>query len=194
MITTAALQPACFLDRDGTLNVDHDFVHRPDEWDWIPGVPDALLRLQRAGYKLIVVTNQSGIARGRFSMEDVEALHAYAARQLAESGVHISGWYIAPWHPDFHNGKDPALLAERKPGTGLFERAALEHQLDLSRSFMVGDKASDLKPALKLGIRPFLVRSRFYSEELERWCASQNIAIADDLPQLLQREPELLHP
>lgn len=192
-MTPSTLHPACFLDRDGTLNVDHDFVHQPDEWDWIPGVPEALLRLQRAGYKLIVITNQSGIARGHFSMEDVEALHQFAARQLAETGVHISGWYIAPWHPDFHDGRDPDLLAERKPGTRLFERAATDHQLDLSRSLMVGDKASDLKPALKLGIRPFLVRSRFYSEELGSWCVSENIPVADDLPQLLHAQPELLH-
>ncbi|MCH8485236.1 MAG: HAD family hydrolase [Candidatus Cyclonatronum sp.] len=186
------MQPACFLDRDGTLNVDHDFVHRPHEWDWIPGVPEALLKLQQAGYKLIVVTNQSGIARGRFTLAQVHALHEYAGRLLADTGVQINGWYIAPWHPQFHEGQDPELLNERKPGTVLFERAAKEHQLDLSRSLMVGDKASDLEPALRLGMKPFLVRSRFFSDELAQWCTRHEVPVSETLPLLLSERPELL--
>lgn len=186
------MQPACFLDRDGTLNVDHDFVHQPQEWDWIPGVPEALLKLQQAGYKLIVVTNQSGIARGRFTLAQVHALHEYAGRLLADTGVQINGWYIAPWHPQFHEGQDPELLNERKPGTVLFERAAKEHQLDLGRSLMVGDKASDLKPALRLGMKPFLVRSRFFSDELAQWCRQHDVPVSETLPRLLSERPELL--
>lgn len=179
--------PAFFLDRDGTLNIDHDFVHRPAEWDWIPGVPEALHELRHNGFKLIVVTNQSGVARGHFSLRQVHELHAYAGRQLQARGVAIDDWYVAPWHPDFHEGKDPALLHERKPGTALFERAAREHDIDLSRSFMAGDKASDLMPALRLGMKPVMVTSRFMNAELRQWCRQQHIHIYDDLPQAVQQ-------
>jgi D-glycero-D-manno-heptose 1,7-bisphosphate phosphatase len=180
-------QPAFFLDRDGTLNVDHDFVHRPDQWDWIPGVPETLYKLRRSGFKLIVVTNQSGVARGHFSLQQVRELHAYADRLLEAYDVQIDGWYVAPWHPAFHDGKDPELLKERKPGTLLFERAAREHDIDLSRSFMAGDKASDLKPAMELGMRPVMVTSRFMNHELRQWCREKDITIYDDLPQAVQQ-------
>jgi len=182
-----ALRPACFLDRDGTLNIDHDYVHKPAEWDWIPGVPSALKRLQAAGYLLIVITNQSGVARGKFTLSQVHRLHRYADRKLAESGVWIDAWYVAPWHPDFHEGKDPKLLEERKPGTALFERAMAEHGIDPERSLMVGDKASDLTPAMELGIRPQLVVSRFMNDELREWAKTNEIDVHRDLPELVNR-------
>ncbi|MCH8558584.1 MAG: HAD family hydrolase [Balneolia bacterium] len=176
---------ACFLDRDGTLNIDHDFVYKPEEWDWIPGVPKALQLLQREGYKLIVVTNQSGVARGRFSLQQVNELHRYAGELLKEWGVEIDAWYIAPWHPDFHENKDPKLLSERKPGTALFERAVKEFGIDLSRSLMVGDKASDVIPAIELGIKPFLVESRFTDDNLKSWASENEVPLYRDLPQIV---------
>ncbi|MFW6347758.1 MAG: D-glycero-alpha-D-manno-heptose-1,7-bisphosphate 7-phosphatase [Cyclonatronaceae bacterium] len=179
--------PAFFLDRDGTINVDHDFVHQPSEWEWIPGVPETLYKLQRSGFKLIVVTNQSGVARRHFSLQHVHELHAYADRLLQAYDVRIDGWYVAPWHPAFHEGKDPALLAERKPGTALFERAAREHDIDLSRSFMAGDKASDLKPAMELGMRPVMLTSRFMNDELRQWCREKDISIYENLPRAVQQ-------
>ena len=179
--------PAFFLDRDGTINIDHDFVHQPSEWNWIPGVPETLYKLQRGGFRLIVVTNQSGVARGRFSLQQVHELHAHADRLLQAYDVRIDGWYVAPWHPDFHEGRDPALLDERKPGTALFERAAREHDIDLSRSYMAGDKATDLEPALHLGMKPVMVSSRFMNDALRQWCSERDITIYDDLPRAVQQ-------
>lgn len=176
---------ACFLDRDGTINIDHDFVHKPEEWDWIPGVPKALQLLQQEGYKLIIITNQSGVARGRFSLQQVDELHEYAEDLLKEWGVEIDAWYIAPWHPQFHEGKDPELLDERKPGTALFEKAAREFDIDLDQSIMVGDKATDLIPAIKLGIKPFLVESRFTDAKLKSWADENEVPFYRDLPQIV---------
>ncbi len=176
---------ACFLDRDGTINIDHDFVHKPEEWNWIPGVPKALQLLQEQGYKLIVITNQSGVARGRFSLQQVDELHEYAEELLKEWGVEIDAWYIAPWHPEFHEGKDPELLDERKPGTALFEKAASEFDIDLDQSIMVGDKATDLIPAIKLGIKPFLVESRFTDDKLKSWADENEVPFYRDLPQIV---------
>ncbi len=176
---------ACFLDRDGTINIDHDFVHKPEEWNWIPGVPKALQLLQEQGYKLIVITNQSGVARGRFSLQQVDELHEYAEELLKEWGVEIDAWYIAPWHPEFHEGKDPELLDERKPGTALFEKAASEFDIDLDQSIMVGDKATDLIPAIKLGIKPFLVESRFTDDKLKSWADENKVPFYRDLPQIV---------
>ncbi len=184
---TNTARPAFFLDRDGTLNIDHDYVHKPEEWDWVPGVPEALQKIQQAGYLIIVITNQSGVARGKFSLSQVHRLHRYADRDLERYGVKINGWYIAPWHPDFHKNKDPELLAERKPGTALFERAAKEHRIDFSRSFMVGDKATDLKPALQLGIEPYLVVSRFMNAKLKGWAQTNKVPVLKDLPQVVNK-------
>ncbi len=178
------MHPAFFLDRDGTLNVDHDFVHKPEEWDWIPGVPGKLAELKSAGFKLIVITNQSGIARRRFSLEQVEELHRWVDEDLLRRGISIDGWYIAPWHPDFHEDKDPELLNERKPGTVLFERAAREHQIDLGKSSMAGDKISDLEPALKLGMKPYMVRSRFETKESRKWAAEHDIPLIESIAEI----------
>ncbi len=166
---------AFFLDRDGTLNVDHDFVHKPEEWDWIEGVPETLKLLHNSGYTLIVVTNQSGIARGHFSLEQVESLHRWVNADLEKMGFQIDAFYIAPWHPDFHAGKDPGLLGERKPGTRLFLDAAEKFDIDFSRSFMAGDKKSDVLPAIELGMTPILIHSRFTTDELISWAESRQI-------------------
>ncbi|MCH8566931.1 MAG: HAD family hydrolase [Balneolales bacterium] len=188
---------AIFLDRDGTLNIDYDFVHKPREWDWIPGVPQILYKLKMSGYKLIVVTNQSGVARKKFTLSDVHHLHKHVDENLKKRyNFMIDGWYIAPWHPDFHNGKDDALLYERKPGTALFLKAAEQHGIDIKGSVMVGDKSTDLQPALELGMRPFLVKSRFYDDNLQLWCREKGIPVYKDLVQLyydkLSRNEELL--
>jgi len=131
--------------------------------------------LHKTGYKLIVITNQSGIARGLFSQKKVEELHDWVNAQLQKLGFQIDGFYISPWHPDFHENKDPALLNERKPGTRLFEKAAELYDIDFSRSFMAGDKKSDLIPALELGMTPVLLHSRFTNNTLLKWAEARQI-------------------
>ena len=177
-----------FLDRDGTLNVDYDFVHTPREWTWCDGAMDALVLLKERGFKLAVITNQSGIARGRFTMEQVNRLHDWVNDQLQNDLIEIDGFYVAPWHPDFHDGKDPGLLDERKPGTVLFRKAAAELGISFEGSCMAGDKISDLLPAMHLGIKPYLIRSRFYTEEIGNWCRQHHILIFDRLLDAVEYE------
>lgn len=172
---------AFFLDRDGTLNVDYDYVHTPEEWTWCEGAVEAIQWMNANGYKVIVITNQSGIVRGRFTREQVDALHAWVDEDLKRYGAWIDAWYVAPWHPKFHDGHHPDLLDERKPGTGLFRQAAERFGIDFSRSFMAGDKISDLKPALDLGMRAMFIRSRHEPDADQAWLREHEIPIEDTL-------------
>ena len=159
---------AVFLDRDGTLNVDTGYVHTPEAFAWIPGAVDAVRRLRDAGLLTIVVTNQAGIARGYYTEADMHRLHAHVADELQRAGTAIDAFYHAPYH---EQGVVPAFTRahpDRKPGTGLFERAIREHNIDPGRSFMVGDKASDIVPAHALGITSFLVETGYGRAERDR--------------------------
>lgn len=178
-----------FLDRDGTINVDTDFVHKPEEWEFCPGAPEAIRRLNEAGFKVAVVTNQSGVIRKRFSMADVVKLHEYASELLAAKGAHIDAWYVAPWHPNIHEGLHPRLLADRKPDTGMFLKALRRYKADPKQCFMAGDKLSDLKPAIKLGMKPFLIKSRFYETQDKEFIKINDISV---FPTLFQCISELL--
>lgn len=174
------MHKAFFLDRDGTLNVDYNFVHKPEEWTWCEGALDAIRWMNERAYKVIVVTNQSGISRDRFSEEQVHELHRWVDRQLAGRGLAIDGWYIAPWHPEY----DPEAAydpGDRKPGTGMFMKAKQEHNLDFSRSHMAGDKVSDLEPAVQLGITPFFIRSRHEPDQDSAWLERHGIPAFDNI-------------
>lgn len=145
-------RPAAFLDRDGVLNVDHDYVYRPDQLEWIAGAPEAVRLLNDAGYLVIVVTNQSGVARGLYGEADVHRFHAHMQEALKAQGAHIDAFYYCPHHPD---GKVAAFAVGcrcRKPGTGMFEQAAREWPIDISRSFMIGDKDGDMEAAASFKI------------------------------------------
>jgi D-glycero-D-manno-heptose 1,7-bisphosphate phosphatase len=172
---------AFFLDRDGTLNVDYDYVHRPEEWTWCDGAIEAIRWMNENGYKVIVITNQSGISRGRFTREQVDALHAWVDGELKRHGAWIDAWYVAPWHPTFHEGHHPDLLQERKPGTGLFLQAAERFHIDFSRSVMAGDKISDLQPAIELGMEAVFIRSRHEPDADQNWLKKHRIPIVDRL-------------
>lgn len=142
-------RPAVFLDRDGTLNVNPpqgDYTRRPEDLELLPGVPEALASLQAAGYLLVVFTNQSGVAYGLLSADDVEAVNARLAGLLAARGVEIAGSYFCP------HGRDSACEC-RKPRPGMLLRAADEFGIDLARSWGVGDAARDLEAAREAGCR-----------------------------------------
>lgn len=139
-----------FLDRDGTLNQDSGFVKEPDELVMLPGVSEALARLQRAGARLIVLTNQSGVGRGFFSLRDLESIHARLRTVLGQDQVTLDAVYFCPHHPDDN-------CPCRKPRRGMVDRAVAEHQVDLSRSYLVGDQARDIELARQAGIRSVLV-------------------------------------
>ncbi|HWK95284.1 MAG TPA: D-glycero-beta-D-manno-heptose 1,7-bisphosphate 7-phosphatase [Pseudolabrys sp.] len=153
MTTPEAPKPAAFLDRDGVLNVDHNYVHRVDQLEWIERVPEAIRLLNDAGYLVIVVTNQAGVARGYYDEAAIDALHAHMRAYLSARGARIDAFYYCPHHPD---GKVAAYAKScdcRKPGAGMLEQAARDWPIDRARSFMIGDKDIDIGAANAFGIR-----------------------------------------
>lgn len=174
------MNKAFFLDRDGTINIDYNYVHHPEEWAWCKGAVEALQRIQNQNFKIIVVTNQSGIARERYTEEDVRYLHRWVDKQLKKHDVTIDGWYYAAHHPEYDPNKD-YVPDDRKPGTGMFLKAAKKHHIDFRGSYMAGDKISDLQPAVELGITPFFIRSRHESRQDKGWLKKHNISEFDSL-------------
>lgn len=130
-------KPAAFIDRDGVINVDRGYVYQIEDFEILPGVPEALRLLRSAGFLLILVTNQSGIGRGYYSETDLLLLHAHLQNLLAEEGASFDGIYYCPHHPD--HGCDC-----RKPLPGLILEAMRDFPLDRGRSFIAGDNPSDL--------------------------------------------------
>jgi D-glycero-D-manno-heptose 1,7-bisphosphate phosphatase len=149
------VRPAVFLDRDGTIIDEVGHLGEPDGVVILPGVPDALRRLSAAGFVLVVVSNQAGVARGLFGEDAVRAVNAHAAELLrAEGAPDLAGWYFCPHHPDITGPCDC-----RKPGPGMLTRAAAELDLDLEQSWMVGDHPVDAGAARAAGVRPIVVRT-----------------------------------
>jgi D-glycero-D-manno-heptose 1,7-bisphosphate phosphatase len=146
------MHAAVFLDRDGTLVRDPGYLHDPALVELLPGVAEGLAALARAGWTLVVVSNQSGIARGLYGPDAFEAVMQRIQQLLAPYGAHLAGWYFCPHHPDLTGPCDC-----RKPGVALFERAAQDLALDLARSWFVGDRLKDVEPALRLGGRGVLI-------------------------------------
>jgi histidinol-phosphate phosphatase family protein len=145
-------RPAIFLDRDGTLIEDAGYLSDPSQLRLLPGVADALVALERAGYLRIVITNQSGIGRGLFPKAAFDATQRELERQLGTAGASLDATYHCPHAPD-------AGCPCRKPGTALHREAAATFGVDLARSWCVGDGIRDLKPAAELGCRAMLVRT-----------------------------------
>lgn len=148
-----APRPAAFLDRDGVLNVDRDYVHRIDQLEWIDGAAEAIKLLNDAGYLVIVVTNQSGVARGFYEEAAIGVLHAHMQSWLAARGARIDAFYYCPHHPDGKIKRFAITCACRKPGIGMLEQAAADRPIDRARSFMIGDKDVDVQAATAFGIR-----------------------------------------
>ncbi len=151
------MRPAVFLDRDGTINEQMGYINHISRFQLLPRVAAAIRLLNGQGIPVVVVTNQSGLARGYFPPELLVAVHAKMEDELAARGAHLDGIYICTHHPE---GKDPESRIAcdcRKPRTGLLTRAARELDLDLARSFVVGDRWSDLKCARACNATPVLV-------------------------------------
>jgi len=133
---------AVFLDRDGTIVEDPGFLHEPEKAKLLPGAAEAIRRLNEAGYRVIIVTNQSGIARGRYTVRDYEAVQERLGALLTAHGARIDGAYFCPHHPQFSG---PCEC--RKPGVKLFHDAQAAFDIDFSRSWWIGDRLSDAQPA-----------------------------------------------
>ena len=155
-MTTAAI----FLDRDGVINQDTGYVSHSDDFIFIDGVIDAMKQLKQKGYQLVVVTNQSGIARGLFSEKDFIRLTEWMDWSLADRGVDLDGIYFCPHHPTEGTGPETRACDCRKPAPGMFLEAAAELNINLAASYMVGDKVSDMKAAEAAGVgHKILVRT-----------------------------------
>ena len=144
--------PAIFLDRDGVINVDTGYVYLVDDFKFIDGVIDALLQLKQKGYLLVVVTNQSGIARGLFTEEQFMSLTEWMDWSLADRGVDLDGIYFCPHHPSEGSDQYRKSCTCRKPGPDMILDAVKHLDIDLARSYMVGDKPSDMKAATNAGV------------------------------------------
>lgn len=180
------MNKAFFLDRDGTINVDYNFVHKPSEWTWCDSALEALRWMKEQAFKIIIVTNQSGIARGRYTENDVQQLHQWVDKKLAKQNLGIDDWFYAPHHPK-HDPEQKFDPNDRKPCVGMFEKAASKHDIDFSRSYMAGDKITDLKPAIELGIKPFFIRSRHEAAQNKDWLQKHNISAFDNIHQVTER-------
>lgn len=155
---------AVFLDRDGTVNVDKNYLYRVEDFQFETGVAGTLKYLYDKGFKLIIISNQSGVARGYFTVEDVEKLHDHIKKEAVRSGFEFSGIYYCP-HYAKGAVKEFSIECEcRKPGTALIEQAIKEHGIDISGSFMIGDKEADIIAGKKAGLTTILVGTGYGKE------------------------------
>ena len=152
-----ARRPAVFVDRDGTLNREVDYLRRVADLRLVPGTAAAVRRLTGAGFAVVVVTNQSGIARGLIAPATLTDIHATLQRRLGRAGAHLAGIYVCPHHPDVGAPPFRRRCRCRKPRPGLVDRAVREQDLDLARSYCVGDSTVDLRLAAAIGTPAVLV-------------------------------------
>ena len=168
------MNKAIFLDRDGTINVEKNYLYRKEDFEFIEGVPQALKLFREKGYLLILITNQSGIARGYYSVSDMEKLHEYMQSELRKYNAQFDDIFYCPHHPE-------AVIEEyridcdcRKPRTGMFERAIEKYNIDIRNSYAIGDRERDLIPAEQLGVNCI-----FLSEGVSRrWIMCKDLAEA----------------
>jgi D-glycero-D-manno-heptose 1,7-bisphosphate phosphatase len=153
--------PAVFLDRDGTINVEKNYLHRVQDWEWIPGAQAAIKSLRDAGYLVVVVSNQAGIARGYYTSEDVIALHLHVQQELLALGTGMDAYCWCPHHPDFGSSCNC-----RKPAPGMFLQAAHDLNIDLAASWMVGDKVIDVQAGLAAGVNSLLVQTGYGAKDI----------------------------
>lgn len=151
------MNKAVFLDRDGTINVEKDYLCKIEEFEFLPGVIEALQALQKAGYLLIIITNQSGIARGYYQENDLRMLNDWMVMTLEDKGIHISGVYYCPHHPSASIEKYRIDCDCRKPKIGLYWKAIKEFDLDVSSCFAIGDKIRDCSICKSTECRGFLI-------------------------------------
>ena len=162
------MRPAVFLDRDGTMIHEVNYLARREDLRWFSWTKDAIRLLNRAGYLVFVVTNQSGVGLGYYPEQFVVETHAHMAAELGRSGARVDGWFYCPHHSRATVEGLRIECACRKPGRGMVDQAASAHRVDLARSFVVGDKRTDVALAQAVGGRGILVRTGHGEDELMR--------------------------
>lgn len=177
------MNKAVFLDRDGTINVDKHYLHKIEDFEFLPGATEALKMLQIAGYKLIIITNQSGIARGFYSEKDFITLNEWMLEELRKQDVIIDDVYYCPHLPGAKIEKYRIDCNCRKPAIGLFEKAIEEHKINIKESYAIGDKIRDCCICGKTGCKGFLIGTNEKAEIIEnvKNGTYQNIQYEEDL-------------
>ncbi|WP_449246858.1 D-glycero-alpha-D-manno-heptose-1,7-bisphosphate 7-phosphatase [Desulfarculus baarsii] len=143
---------ALFLDRDGVINIDIGYVFIPQDFVFIDGIFELCLAAVKKDYLLIVVTNQAGIGRGYYTEADFHHATKWMREAFAKNGIGISGVYFCPFHPEYGLGKYKLDAACRKPSPGMILQAALEHNINLQNSMLIGDKPSDIEAGKEAGV------------------------------------------
>lgn len=172
------MRRAVFLDRDGTINEERNYLWRIEDFSFIEGAAEAIGLLRRAGFLVVVVTNQSGIGRGYYSEADLERLHLYIQDELRRKGAEVDAWYFCPHLPQYGTGTYVECDC-RKPMPGMLLRAAEDLGIDLSASWMIGDKGADIEAGLSAGCRAMLVRTGYGA--VEAGSVAHDVPVADDL-------------
>lgn len=167
---------AVFFDRDGTLNLDPGYLGDPEKVVLYPGVAEALLKLKNEGFKIVVISNQSGIARGFFSSREVDAVNLKINDLLKERGVCVDKFYYCPYHPDFNT---PEECRCRKPSPLLVLKAAEDLEIDLRKSYFVGDMISDVECGINAGVRTVLLKNTLKEEQIS------GLLVKDKLPNFI---------
>lgn len=147
------MNKALFLDRDGVINVNHGYVYQTSDFDFMQGIFDLVQRANGQGYKVIVVTNQSGIGRGMYTESDFEALSVWMLCEFTKRGAIIDDVLFCPHHPQAKLPEYSKVCECRKPKAGMLRAAAIKHDICLTNSMMVGDKLSDVEAAIEAGLR-----------------------------------------
>ena len=158
---------AVFLDRDGTIIREVGYLSRLDEIELLPGAAEAILKLNCQRIPVILITNQSGVARGKITEEFVKQSHLLLNRLLARKNAHIDDFFYCPHHPEVGNAQYRKICTCRKPAPGLLLQAAGKHSFDLERSFVIGDKLIDVKMAQEVNARGILVKTGYGNDELK---------------------------
>ncbi len=169
---------AVFLDRDGTINKEVSYLRRIEDLRLLPGTGAAISMLNKAGYKAIVVTNQSGIARGFLDQNMLEKIHETINERLSRDNAHIDAWYYCPHHPEEGSLPFRIRCSCRKPEIGLIQKAQKDFSIDLGHSFMVGDSLRDMEAGWRAGLKTILVLSGYGKKTLKSMLPRQRERLA----------------
>ena len=151
-------RPAVFLDRDGVINLDKEYVYKISDFEWVEDSKEAIKYIKNKGFFVFVVTNQSGISRGYYDEKDVEKLHAYINSELLKIDALVDDFFYSPFHPNIKNDKYEKFKDLRKPNIGMLEIAVKKWPVIIKDSFLIGDKDSDIECANNFGIEGFLYK------------------------------------
>jgi D-glycero-D-manno-heptose 1,7-bisphosphate phosphatase len=174
-------KPALFLDRDGVINVDHGYVHTPEQFEFMDGIFDLVTTANRVGYLVVVVTNQAGIGRGYYSEAQFHALTEWMKARFGERGGRIDAVYFSPYHPEQGVGQYRRASDCRKPAPGMLLRAERELAIDMARSIFIGDKPSDMAAGRAAGVGTLL---HLGSDIYDNGCSAID-QLSDALPYFL---------